>query len=94
MMMNRPPDHEVPTSCFGLPAEPGVAFDLLSDVLLNLVTAARQDPEYRDALMGRALALVADLEEEVREVERRHPHWWGWAMLTVPDSEFSPRRPS
>ena len=90
--MNYPPDHEVPTSSFGLPAEPGVAFDLLSDVLLNLVTAARKDPEYRDALMGRALAFVSDLEEEVREVERRHPHWWGWAMLTVPDSEFSPRR--
>ena len=91
-MMNRPPDHEIPTSSFGLPAEPGVAFDLLSDVLLNLVTAARQDPVYRNALMGRALALVSDLEEEVREVERRHPHWWGWAVLTVPDSEFSPRR--
>ncbi|GMV43451.1 MAG: hypothetical protein AMXMBFR64_51670 [Myxococcales bacterium] len=90
--MNRLPDHEVPTSSFGLPAEPGVAFDLLSDVLLNLVTAARHDPQYRDALMGRALALVSDLEEAVREVERRHPHWWGWAMLTVPDSEFSPRR--
>lgn len=90
--MNRLPDHEVPTSSFGLPAEPGVAFDLLSDVLLNLVTAARHDPQYRDALMGRALALVSDLEEAVRDVERRHPYWWGWAMLTVPDSEFSPRR--
>lgn len=90
--MNRLPDHEVPTSSFGLPAEPGVAFDLLSDVLLNLVTAARHDPQYRDTLMGRALALVSDLEEAVRDVERRHPHWWGWAMLTVPDSEFSPRR--
>ena len=55
------------------------------DLLLNLVTAARNDPQYRDALMGRALALVADLEEEVRKVERRHPLWWGWAMLTVPD---------
>ena len=47
-----------------------MAFDLLSDVLLNLVTAARTDPEYRDALMGRVLAFVSDLEEEVREVER------------------------
>ncbi len=90
--MNHPPDHEVPTSSFGLPAEPGVAFDLLSDVLLNLLPAARKAPEYRDALMGRALAFVSDLEEEVREVERHHPHCWGWAMLTVPDSEFSPRR--
>ncbi len=92
--MNRTPHFEIPTSTFGLPAEPAVAFDLLSDVLLNLVTAARTDPVYRDALMGRALALVADLEEEVREVERQHPQWWGWAMLTVPDSEFSPRRRS
>jgi hypothetical protein len=93
-MMKHPPDYEVPTSSLGLPAEPGVAFDLLSDVLLNLVTTARKDPQYRDALMGRALAFVADLEEEVREVERHHPHWWGWAMLTVPDSDFSPRRQS
>lgn len=90
--MNRPPDHGVPTSGLGLPAETGVAFDLLSDVLLNLVTAARKNPQYRDALMGRVLALVADLEEEVREVERHHPEWWGWAMLTVPDSDFSLRR--
>ena len=90
--MNRSPDSKVPTSSFGLPAEPGVAFDLLSDVLLNLVAAARRDPQYRDALMGRTLALLADLEDEVREVERHHPQWWGWAMLTVPDSDFSPRR--
>ncbi len=91
--MNHSPDHEVPTSTFGLPAEPGVAFDLLSDVLLNLVAAARRDPQYRDALMGRTLALVADLEDEVREVERHHPQWWGWATLTVPGSGVSiPRR--
>ena len=88
------PDFKAPSGTFGLPVEPGAAFDLLSDVLLNLVTAARNDTKYRDALMGRVLALVADLEEEVREVERHHPEWWGWAMLTVPDSELSPRSPS
>jgi hypothetical protein len=44
-MMNSPTDHDIPTSSLGLPVEPGVAFGLLSDVLLNLVTAARSDPE-------------------------------------------------
>ena len=75
---------------------PGVCAgqDLLSDVLLTPATAAQSGPEYRDALMDRALAFVSDLEEEVREVERRHPHWWGWAMLTVSDSDFSLRRQS
>ena len=88
------PDFKAPSGSFGLPVEPGAAFDLLSDVLLNLVNAACHDPQYRDALMGRVLALVADLEDEVREVERHHPEWSGWAMLSVPDSEFSPRSPS
>lgn len=84
--MNR--SHILPTGSFGLPVEPGAAFDLLGDVVLNLLTVARTDPEYRDALMGAALALARDIEDEVREVERRHPHWTGWATLTVPDSDF------
>jgi len=89
--MNLPPMPDVPTDRSGLPVEPGLAFDLLSDLLLNLITTARQDPQYRDALMGRALVLIADLEEEIREVERCAPTWWGWAMLTVPGSDFGSR---
>ena len=89
--MIQPPAFEEPTDRSGLPADPGLAFDMLSDVLLNMVTVARKNTHQRDVLMGRVLTLIADLEEEAREVERLHPHWWGWAMLTVPYSDFGTR---
>ena len=83
----------VRTGDFGLPVEPAATFDVLSDVLLGLVAHAAHDDSYRDAISGRTVALMTDLADRLRDVERRWPTWSGWASLTVPGSDFGPRRP-
>ncbi|GEM_PF-7025975 len=85
--------HDLPTASVGLPVEPAATFDLLSDVLLGLVAHAAHDDGYRDALAGRTIALIDELADRLRDVERGWPTWSGWASLTVPDSDFTPRSP-
>lgn len=63
--MRHLPQFAVPIGVDGLPVEPTTAFDLLADLLLNVVTAAQASPTTRRAICERAQVFMADLEGEV-----------------------------
>lgn len=73
-----------PMTAGGLPAEPGEAFDLLSDLVVNMLTLAHRDPTVRDALVSRAVTLCEDIEDEVEKIEMAVPPWWGRSGIAVP----------
>ena len=59
-----------PVRLDGRPVEPVEAFDLLADMMLNVVTASLGDPKQRQVLMERWAVFVEDVEEEAGVVGR------------------------